>query len=101
VFGGVSLAFRGLVFIWLGCFSLLSLAVSCKMSWLVVIIVVSFRLFFESPRGLSDLTILLRCGSYYLIYLVRMAILFLRGRNVLLFRCYFLRFLGATSKVII
>jgi hypothetical protein len=55
------------------------------MSWLIVVIAVALRFLLKRPRGFSGLTILLRYGPCYLIYLVRMAILFFRYRDGLLF----------------
>jgi hypothetical protein len=81
MFGGVNLAFRGLAPAGLRGFRLSGLTVPCEMSRLIAVIAVALRFLLEGPRGLSGLTILLRCGPCHLIYLVRMAILFLRCRD--------------------
>jgi hypothetical protein len=49
IFGGISLAFRGLTPAWLGRFSLLGLPVSGKISWLIAVIAVSLNLLLKSP----------------------------------------------------
>jgi hypothetical protein len=72
-----------------------------EISWLVVVIVVTLRFLLKSPRGLSGLTILLRGGSYYLIYLVRVTILFFRYRDRLLFWRNAFRFLRPTPEIIV
>jgi hypothetical protein len=71
------------------------------MSWLVAVIVVTLDFLLKGPRGFSDLAVLLRCGFYYLIYLVRMAILFFRYRDRLLFWRDVFCFLRSAPEIII
>jgi hypothetical protein len=71
------------------------------MSWFIVIIVVALSFLLKSPRGLSGLTILLRCGPYYLIHLVRIAILFLRCRDRLLLWRHAFRFLRPAPEIVV
>jgi hypothetical protein len=85
MFGGVSLAFRGLAPAWLGRFRLFRLTVPYEMSWLVVIIAIALCLFLESLWDFSGLPVLLSCRACHPIYLVRMAILFLGCKNRLPF----------------
>jgi hypothetical protein len=101
VFCGVGLLTRGPIFTWLRGFYLFRLIVPGEISWLVVIIVVALRFFLKSPRGFSSLTILLRYGTRYLVYLVRMAILFLRGGDRLLFWRDALGLLRSAPEIIV
>jgi membrane-bound acyltransferase YfiQ involved in biofilm formation len=71
------------------------------MAGFVVIIVVTFSLFFKYFWGLLGLPILLYSGFRYLIYLVRMAFLFFKCGNRFLLRCDPLRFLRSTPEIII
>jgi hypothetical protein len=71
------------------------------MSWFIVIIVVALSFLLKSPRDLSGLTILLRCGPYHPIYLVRMAILFLKYRNRLPLWRHAFRFLRPAPEIIV
>jgi hypothetical protein len=71
------------------------------MFWLIVIIVVTLGFLLKSPRGLSGLIILLRCGPRHLIYLVRIIILFLKCRDRLLFWRNVFRFLRPAPEIII
>jgi hypothetical protein len=81
MFRGVCLAFRGPAPAGLRGFRLSGLTVPCEISGFIAVIVVALRFLFKGPRGLSGLTILLRSGSYHLIYLVWMAILLFRYRD--------------------
>jgi hypothetical protein len=71
------------------------------MAGFVVIIVVALDLLLKCLWGLPGLPILLYGGFRYLIYLVRMAFLFLRCGNRLLFRRDPLRFLRSSPEIII
>jgi hypothetical protein len=71
------------------------------MSWFIVVITVALDFLLKGPRGLSGLTVLLRYGFYYLIYLVGMAILFFRYRDRLLFWRNVFCFLRFTPEIII
>jgi hypothetical protein len=101
VFYGVRLALWGLAPAWLGCFGLLGLAVSRKMPWFIVVIVVPFGLFLERPGGFAGLPILLSYGTCHPIYLVRMALLFFRCRDMFLFWRDALSFLRFAPEIVI
>jgi hypothetical protein len=77
------------------------LTVPYEISWLIAVIVVALDFLLKSPRGLSGLTILLRRGPYYPIYLVRVAILFFRYRDRLSFWRNAFRFLRPTPEIIV
>jgi hypothetical protein len=101
VFRGVYLAFRGPVSAGLRGFRLSGLTVSCEMSGFIAVIVVALYFLLEGPRGFSGLTILLRSGPCYLIYLVWMAILLFRCRDRLLFWRNAFCFLRSTPEIVI
>jgi hypothetical protein len=78
-----------------------NLIVPYEISWLVAVIVVALYFLLKSPRGLPGLTILFRGGLCYLIYLVRVAILFFEYRDRFpLWRDTF-RFLRSAPEIVV
>jgi hypothetical protein len=68
---------------------------------LIVIIVVAFDFSLKRPWGFSSLTILFYYRSRYLVHLIKIAFLFLRRGNVLLFGYHAFRFLRPAPEVIV
>jgi hypothetical protein len=97
----VRLSFRGLTPSWLRCLGYSSLTVPREVSWFIVIIVVTLNFLLKCPWGLSGLTILLRRGFRYLIYLVGVAFLLLGCGDVLPFRRDAFNFLRPAPEVIV